>query len=256
MTVIAQDSPRRDYYNKEITYFNKKIKEAPNDIKLIHARATTYDDLNLFELSNKDFRTVIELYFSDPSREYLKEATDACYYLADDYFFRKSDRIKAQVFVDHGQAISPKDKRFEVLQLGILGSYPEKREIVKKQFEELLLKHPDDEKLTLYYAKFLEKEDIPRSTNLYERAVEINPRNVDALFALGSYYSNEASQIYKSNGDPGKVLQYMEKGVAYFESVHKLTPHDKEIVEILVEFYGYLRRYDDAERMEKQLMGM
>ncbi len=252
LTASAQSAKSREHYSNEVTVYTKKIALTPGDITNYYARANFYQILCAFSSARSDFKKVLELYPAN-TKKYAKVATDACYFLADDYYFRNSDRASAQYYIDKGLSITPGDKRFEVLQTGILGTYPEKEAEAEKMFESLLAKYPDDEKIVLYYAKFLERKDIKKSMQLYEKVVLINSDNIDALFSLGAYYTNEASRIYKSNGDTGKVLDYTKKSVGYFESVHALNPADKEIMEILIQSYSNLSRTAEMKKMEQKL---
>lgn len=250
----AQSPKSREHYLNEVKYLTEKIQREPQDITHYYLRATFYHILTNFSASNRDFNKVLEIYSANPSKKYARVAADACYFLADDYYFRNSDRASAQTYVNRGLSIAPADKRFEILQTGIMGSYPEKEAQAAKKFESLIAKYPDDIQLILYYAKFLERRDLKKSTQYYEKAASLNPYNIDALFALGSYYTNEASRIYQSNGDAGKVLDYTKKGTSYFERVHQLNPDDKEIVEILIQCYTNLNRDADRMKMERKLM--
>jgi len=251
----SQSPKSREHYLSEVSYFTLKIAEEPDNISNYYLRATFNHILTNFSNSTQDFKKVLELYYRNPSRKYAQVATDACYFLADDYYFRKADRLAAQAYIEHGLKISPGDKRFEVLQTGILGTYPEKAAEAARKFEVLISKYPDDQKIALYYAKFLEGKEPNKAIGFYERVISINPYNIDALFALGTYYTNEASRIFKENGDPRKVLDYTQKGTAYFERVHQLNPDDKEIVEILIQCYGNLNRDFDVKKMERKLNG-
>lgn len=248
----AQTAKTREHYANEVKAYSQKIAQHPEDITNYFARATFYHILCNFSEARADFKKVIELYPSNV-KKYAQVATDACYYLADDYYFRNADRASAQQYIDKGLSILPGDKRFEVLQTGILGTYPEKAAEAAKKFEALLAKYPDDEKIALYYAKFLERKDAKKSIQLYEKVIAIHPGNIHALFALGAYYTNEASRIYKENGDAGKVLEYTTKSVSYFERVHELNPADKEIIEILIQSYTNLSRTADVKKMEQKL---
>ena len=248
----AQTAKSREHYADEVVFYSAKIKEEPGSITSYFARASFYQILSNFAGARSDYKKVIELYPVN-QKKYAAIATDACYFLADDFYFRNSDRVNAQTYVDKGLSISPDDKRFEVLQTGIWGTYPEKAAEVQKKFESLYAKHPDDEKIALYYAKFLEKRDQKKSVQLYEKAATINPDNMDALFALGAYYTNEASRIYRESGDAKTALGFTEKGIAYFEKVHALNPDDKDIMEILIQSYRNVNRNADAERMEQKL---
>lgn len=251
-SVTAQSVKSREHYARELQVYSEKIKQEPGNITNYYARATFYHILCNFSEARTDFKKVIELYPSN-TKKYAKVATDACYFLADDYYFRNSDRKNAQTYIDKGLSITPGDKRFEVLQTGIIGSYPERAAEAEKKFASLLAKYPNDEKIILYYAKFIERNDLEKSVHLYEQVVTLNPDNIHALFALGAYYTNEASRIYKENGDAGKVLEYTTKSVSYFERVHQLNPTDKEIIEILIQSYGNLNRPADVKKMEQKL---
>ncbi|HXH17820.1 MAG TPA: hypothetical protein VNJ07_01965 [Chitinophagales bacterium] len=253
LTAEAQSPKSREHYHGEIKYYTEKIQEEPDNAAHYYARGIFHHILTNFSASNNDFKKVIELYERNPQKKYARVATDACYFLADDYYFRRADRVNAQAYIDEGLKISPGDKRFEVLQTGIIGSYPEKAEEARKKFESLIAKYPGDEKLLLYYARFLERTDPKKSAALNEKVIAINPNNIDALFALGSYYANEATRIYKANGDAGKVFDYMKKSVSYFETIHKLNPDDKEIIEILIQCYNHLNLPSEKKKMEKAL---
>lgn len=251
-TVGAQTQHSREHYTAEVAYYTKKLAEEPNNITYYYARASFNQIICVFQGARNDYKKVLELYTENP-KKYARVATDACYFLADDYYFRNSDRANAQVYIAKGLEISPDDKRFEVLKTGILGTYPEKEAEAEKEFGALIKKYPKDEKIALYYAKFLEHKDIERSIELYEKVVSLNAFNFDALFALGAYYTNEASRIYKENGDAGKVLTYTNKSLSYFERLYQLNPDDKEIIQILMQLYGNLERPEDVQRMEEKL---
>ena len=186
----------------------------------------------------------------------LSKLDDACYYLADYYFFRNADRDKAGIYVKLGLSITPGDKRFEVLEISILGTYPEKTNEVNRQFEKLLSKNPNDEKIMLHYAKFLEKHNEEKSIQLYEKAVRLYPDNKDVLFALGSYFTNQSSRIFNEGGDLGTVVKFMNKAVTYFEMLHKMNRNDREIIEILIQLYGNLNMEKEKNAMKVKLKNM
>ncbi len=248
----AQNENQNEYVN-QIKHYSQMIDKDPGDLANYYGRAMAYDALNNFFLSNLDFKTVTELYFNHPSKKFIKEATDACYALADDYYFRNSDRIGARKYVDQGLSISPNDIRFEVLEIALLGSMPDKIAEADRKFNQMIAKYPNDARLLAYYGKFLEGRDAKKAITFYEKSISIDPNDFDVLFALGSYYTNEASRLVKSSGDPGKVLDNMMKALAYFESAHKLNPYDKEIIEILVDYYGRFSRPEDANKMRQKL---
>lgn len=237
----------------ELDFLTKKIQKDPENIYWYSARANVHDNLNNFSASNDDYTKVLAMYVQNPVNKFAKIAADACYFLADDYFFRSSNKIAASKFLEMGMDITPNDKRFEIIQVGIMGTYPDKYNEAQIKFEKLIEKYPNDEMLFLYYGKFLERIDPVKSANYYQDAIKLNPENTDALFALGAYHTNEASHIYTTTGDVKKALAHAESGIRYLEKVHELIPQDTEIIEMLIQSYENINRDEDVKRMEQKL---
>ena len=249
----AQQSQYQANQKAELDYLTSRIEEEPDNIYWYSARANIYDNRNDFTASNEDYKKALALYIENPLSEHVKIAANACYFLADDYYFRNSNKIAASKFLEIGMDIAPKDKRFEVIQVGIMGTYPDKKEEVQRKFEEMILKYPNDEKLYQYYGKFLERVDAAKSAIYYQNAATINPNNTDALFALGAYHINEAGRVYNTSGNALKALEHTERGISFLERVHELIPHNTEIIEMLIQSYENINRTDDVARMEQKL---
>jgi len=254
LNVHAQDESKHALYKQEVATLTKEISNDPGNLSLYNKRGIAYHNSNDIASANRDYAKVIELYNSKRDIKYKDEVVSAYYKLADDYFYRRSSLSKALEFIKRGLKVSPGNKKLEILEAVILGSYLEKGDLAKTKFEKAIGKYPNDEKLNLQYAKFLEKEDMAVAITYYEKAFAINPSNADVLFTLGAYYINEASQMYTSADlDLSKVYESTRKGVDYLEKLLQLHPADKEVMEILVEYYTYLGRDDDANEMERKL---
>lgn len=241
-------------YTKEVESLTIEISKHPDNLALYYQLANAYNNLNDFAASNQTYSKLIQLYRPERDSKFNEDVAGAYYKLADDYYYRKSSPANALEFTQAGLKISPANKDLKVLEAIILGADPEKKDLAKIKFEEVLNKYPDDEKLNLHFARLLEKDDMDQAIKYFEQALSVNPTNSDVLFILGAYYINEASQMYRSTDlDLNKVFDYTKKGVHYFEQFHQLHPEDKEVIGILVEYYTYLGREEDANELERKL---
>jgi tetratricopeptide (TPR) repeat protein len=92
---------------------------------------------------------------------------------------------------------------------------------------------------------------LKKAIQYYQKVITLNPDNIHALFALGSYYTNEASGSYRSTGDARKCMELSQRAIGYFEKVHQLNPDDQEIIEILIQGYGNLNMDAERKKMER-----
>src|SRR5687768_16390717 len=91
LTANAQSARSRDHYVTEVDFYTKKLAQEPNNITHYYARASFNQIICVFQAARQDYQKVLELYTENPKKS-AQIATDACYFLADDYYFRNSDR--------------------------------------------------------------------------------------------------------------------------------------------------------------------
>ena len=100
----------------------------------------------------------------------------------------------------------------------------------------------------------------------YRKAVELDPKNFDALFNLGVYNYNKAADAYtkaskmdlKSYQASGRALEssgkkYFEAAVPYFEKSLELQPADRNTLTSLKKIYFRLGRTADSERLQTRI---
>ncbi|NML64281.1 tetratricopeptide repeat protein [Hymenobacter sp. RP-2-7] len=99
----------------------------------------------------------------------------------------------------------------------------------------------------------------------YKKAVDLDPKNFDALYNLGTYNYNQAATLftkaskmdlktYQTKGKPieAEAKKYFEASVPYFEKALEINPNDQSSLYALQKVYARLNRPADAKRMEER----
>lgn len=241
-------------YKEKIQELTAQIAKQPDNLLLYYQRADLYDIVNDFGGANRDYGKVLHLYYqSAENKKYAGEYAKSCYLLADDYYFRKSDEEKALEFVNAGLKVLPGFKSLEVLEAKIFSRNLEKQELALEKYAALAEKYPNDTKIVAGYVALLDKSNPEKSITYYEELASADPVNADILFKLGIHYTKLAGELYQSGENLEKANTYTEKGTAYFEQYLELHPEDKEVMGMLLQYYQFLHRTQDAEAMKERL---
>ena len=241
----------KEHYNLKLDEININISKDVGNLSLYYARADIYDVLDDFQNATVDYLRVVDLYQKKPDTRYIGEYTKSCYLLADDYFFRSSNKEKAMKYVVNGLEVAGDFKDLEVLEAILLGVDPAKQDLANNKYEMLSKKYPEDVRLNMYHAKFLEKTSPLESAVLYEKVLAADPLNKEALLSLGTIYNNEASKLSELViSDPTKIFELAQKAALYFEKLHKQDPTDKELTNVLVRLYVELDEREKAKLLD------
>jgi len=236
------------HYKLKLDEVNKSLAGDPRNLALYYARADIYDLLDDFQNAGRDYLKVIELYQQQPDGKYLGEYAKSCYRLADDYFFRSSNREKAMKYVKKGLEAGQNLKDLEILEAIILGSDPEMGAEAGEKFKILSGKYPEDIRLKISYARFLEKNSPVEAAALYEKVLDADPLNKEVLLSLGTIYNNEATRLSEAViSDPAIIFDYARKAADCFEKLYKLNPSDMELTNVLLRLYVELDQKEKAK---------
>lgn len=95
----------------------------------------------------------------------------------------------------------------------------------------------------------------------YQKALEINPNNLDANYNLGAFYYNKAASIYqevnnmdlKTYQSKGAALEkqgeeLFNKAIPYFKKAHEMAPDDPGLNNSLKTIYTRLKNYEEAAK--------
>ncbi|PTX20260.1 TPR repeat protein [Pontibacter mucosus] len=127
----------------------------------------------------------------------------------------------------------------------------------------------DPKNASLYAVKgnLLErKKDLEGATQVYKKAIEIDPNNFDAYYNLGVMEYNKGAEVnnkaakmdYRTYQKQGKALEatakkHYQEALPYFEKAHQIQPEDKSTIQNLVNIYTRLGRKADAEKFSAKL---
>lgn len=234
-------------YPRNIDELTIRIAKDVGNPSLYFARADVYDELNDFDNANQDYMMVLDLYEKNPDSKYAGEYAKSCYRLADDYFFRKSKKSEALKFVTNGLKVLRNFKDLEILEAILVGLDDSKRQVAEEKYRTLSQKYPDDIRVNMYYAKFLEGSDPAGAAALYEKVVAADPSNRQALLSLGTIYNNEAHRL--SAASDKTVYEYARKAALCFENLYKLNPSDQEVANVLLQIYTEMDEADKAKKL-------
>lgn len=248
LSAFGQES--KENFQGRISILTDKIAQEPSNLALYYARADTYDALDNFEQSNRDYLKVVELYQKRPDSRYGGEYVKSCYRLADEYFFRQANEEKAMKYVAEGLKESPDYKELLILEVILTGLNSKNHEVAFGKYRDVAQKYPNDVRLNLYYGKFLQATHPLDAAARYEKVLEADPLNREALLSAGTIYNNEATQLSGQGKEPDRVFEYAKKASVYFERLYKMNPGNKEVVNILVRLYDELGQQEKADMLK------
>ncbi len=148
--------------------------------------------------------------------------------------------------------------------------------IAREKFEEALSNllasvavNPSNS-LFLYNIGFIyhqKKNDLAKGAEYYDRAIEADPNNTDALYMRGFMFidasnkfiekmnalSRSAADQKKYNELEKEKTNELKKAVPFFEKAYQLNPKDRATLEALREVYYKTGRSEDAARIANEL---
>ena len=249
-TLSFSQNPGHKYTNPQLEELSNRLAHDPLNLSLYYARAEAYGMMNDFQNANSDYRKVAEIYRTHPEQKYLGEYVKSCYRLADDYFFRSSNREQALKYLTKGLQATRDFKDLEILEAVLLGLDEATRDLAFEKYKSLLEKYRDDVRLGTYYALFLENVNPLEAALQFEKVLLADPFNRKALLSVGTIYNNEAHRL--SSGvvnDPGIVYDLAAKASFYFEKLYKLNPDDKEVANMLLRLYDEMGEREKAKKL-------
>lgn len=244
INIFAQDNERG-----KLDALNQKIQKGESSSKLYLERGKIYDKQDNFEKSNADFKQVIKNYESGNDKD-AESALQAYYHLADDHMYRNSDASNALKYVVKGLDIDPDNKALLLIKAEALYRIGQNEKSFAI-YESLLNDFPKDLDVLTEYALKLEKRDVHKAKDLYEKVLTVDVSNKRALYFLGMYFTRLSNGMNQEGKHPKEVRPVMEKGVNYLAEYYKQSPEDEAAKESLIEFYEYLGEDEKAAELKK-----
>jgi tetratricopeptide (TPR) repeat protein len=100
--------------------------------------------------------------------------------------------------------------------------------------------------------KFFSQNKYRDAIDEYTKALNYNPELGDAYRFLGESYKN----LFRPGADTPDNVQKGEKALSALQKAYELEPNNKDVIYSLGDMYDKLRRFDDAERMYKEIMDL
>ena len=145
----------------------------------------------------------------------------------------------------------------ELINYYLLGGEPEKAE---KYLDAAISQDPGN--ASFYRAKgtlYEKTQKLEEAIKMYEKALELDPKDFNSQYNLGLIHLNKVSQVHKKvndimdvdeyNKEIKKVFAMYKEVIPYFTKAHQLDPKEKNTIITLKELYFRLRN-ESAEYMD------
>ena len=152
-------------------------------------------------------------------------------------------------------------------ELDILINSPDKYQEALAKFEKAIQASPNDYIVHVAYASLLEKKDLEKAKEMYQKAIAINPEKQIAHFNLGAIYVNKAAEYANQANETddndlyNKLFEQMKDqfklALTHMEKAHELDPSDSNVLTALMTITLNLEMTDDynAYEVKKDALG-
>lgn len=152
-------------------------------------------------------------------------------------------------------------------ELDILINAPDKYQEALNKFEKAISATPDDYIVHVAYASLLEKKDLDKAVEMYEKAIAIDANKQIAHFNLGAIYVNRAAELAKKANETNDNDEYekffnemkdnFKLAMPHMEKAHELEPNDSNVLNALMTITLNLEMTEDydAYKAKKDALG-
>lgn len=146
-------------------------------------------------------------------------------------------------------------KDLSSFELDIYLNVPKKLNEALQKFESAIKAEPNNYIIHVAYASLLEKTNVEKAIEVYEKAAKIKPSETTAWFNLGALYNNIAAEYSKQANETSdyskaaelqkKVILNFEKAYPNFQKVHELDPNDISTINALLQIAVTTEKMED-----------
>ncbi|XOV67408.1 MAG: tetratricopeptide repeat protein [Fluviicola sp.] len=210
-------------FEKAATLF-KKTTEIQKDFNIVDSLAM-YNVALASEKAGKS-EEAVQYYLDCARMGYNSEIA----YLSAAVIRREQDRSQdAMKIIEEGLAKHPSSTDLMLTKINLL--------LAEKDFDaalftidKALTKLPDNADLHFTRGTLLEGSDINEAMTAYERAIEIDPDHVNALYNLGAAYYNQAVELRNAEGATNLTgIEELKSSRKYLERVEELAPGNEVV---------------------------
>ena len=206
----------------------------------------------------------------DTAALYFSKCVEVGFGEADSYtkwaeaLFEQDKAEEAIKVLEKGREKYPKYSNLYISEGNYWWTRKDDKEKAKAAFEKAIASDPTNP--TVYYAVGAIQLDIGDYENAevnYNKAIEIKPDFLEALYGLGACYNNKAAELNKELNNLDDLSQLdaknaeleglLKKALGYFEKAHGVDSTDKPTIQSLYQLYVKLGDAENAKKMKDLL---
>ncbi len=192
------------------------------------------------------------------------------------------DEQKAVEILEEGRRKYPEDTEILFAEINYY-IQQENYEVLKEKLAEAIEREPDNPSvytalgnvyMNLFNQEYAQNGDselaqqyFDEARKYFEKAIELNPQQYDAIYSLGSLYYNKAVEIIKkmnelglSKEDQRKYEEYgkqvdalFAKALPYFQQAEAINPSDRNTLIALKEIYARQNNFELSNEFKQRL---
>lgn len=147
----------------------------------------------------------------------------------------KDQGITSEVMklIDEGLSSNPQNVNLLIAKINMLLSNEDVNGALFT-IDQALVEIPDNPDLHFSRGTLLEGSDINEAMKSYERAIEINPNHVSALYNLGAAYYNQAVDLRNAEEATNETaIEELKMSRKYLQRVEELSPGNETVLSSL-----------------------
>lgn len=185
-------------------------------------------------------------------------------------YILKERKEEALATVQNAKKVYPTNSDLGKTEINLLIQL-DKVEDAKNNLINAIAEEPENTTLIFTLAAMYEElGDKDKALETYEKAISIEPNQFESNFNRGVILLNDANDVIKeysnlgvSKADRAKekqlepiIKQKLNNALPQWEKLYEIKPDDRQIIETLMYVYNRLKKYDEADKLDKILESM
>ncbi len=164
---------------------------------------------------------------------------------------------KALNVANEGRTKFPTDENIRRAELNLYLQHPGLQEKALERFRQELQRDPNNDTYLVIVAQLWERSNPDSAAVYYQKALAVNPNNLNARYNLGAYYVNQAAELsakYNETKDEklqqkyfAQMQEYFRLALPHLEQAHQQLPDDLALIQSLIQVTTYLGMEDKAK---------
>jgi len=210
-------------YKMAATFFKETV-DVQNDFDIIDSLAMY--NVALASEKSSNAKEAIEYYLKCARMGYQ---SDMAYHSAILLYKDQGATDKVMELIEEGLASNPKSLSLLIVKINMLLSNND-FEAALFTIDQALVEMPNNPDLHFSRGTLLETTDINEAMKSYERAIEVQPDHVNALYNLGAAYYNQAVELRNAEDATNETAhEELKMSRKYLERVETISPGNEAV---------------------------